>query len=416
MPPLAQRLRRSLQTTALACHIARHYLFSRERQALEWVVTFISIAGVAVGVGTIIAVFGVMDGMKEKVIGNITAMWPSLSIHNPNWYEGDVDPAVFKTLRARRDVLLAEPILSQGAMISYTKSKLRVGNEIFATDGLGKVNLFNVELPTGVEMLRPESGKLLVCSSLTTRSLVGEEAVVASGKLIKTALYPVPKRKAMTVQTTFTMKNSYFSERIAFATWDDVRELALKEKGIDSIYVRLKEPMTAPAVKAELLQRLPKGTTITSWTDDFAQMFTDMKILSVGMLLVMLMTMVVAALNIIGTLTLIVIQKTREIGILKAMGASRRLVGRIFLAEGALVGVVGSALGAALGVGFCLALKLYKIPMPGGMFQMNQIPVKLSGATVGLTVAAAIVICTTAALAPAWRAGGLNPVEALRHE
>lgn len=414
---LTRPLRRFRHTNALAWHIARRYLFSRERRALEWMVTAISIMGVAVGVATMIGTFGIYDGVTGHIINRVTAGVPSLSVHHPSWNRTDPDPAILARLRAHPAVMQAEPVLMQPAMMLLGTR----GNQfvrVYAADEVAQQNIFGIILASPRDVLRPEPGKLLISTNLSTASLVGRDVTLVSQATSegKGSLLPIPKTTTLKIQGGYTVGNSFIGRSMALASWADVRALCKKPKGVDSVFIKLVDPMAANEVKADLLKILPPDTTITSWIEDFEQMFSDMSIIKHGLVLMMLMTMLVSALNIIGTLTLIVLQKTREIGILRAMGASGRLVRRIFLAEGALVGVIGAVLGIALGLAFCWSVRYYQIPMPGNLFKVRTIPVQVRGAILLLTSAAAIAISTLAALAPAWRAGGLDPVVALRHE
>jgi len=130
-----------------------------------------------------------------------------------------------------------------------------------------------------------------------------------------------------------------------------------------------------------------------------------------------LLIVLVAAFNIIGTLVMIVIEKTREIGILRAMGTTQRQILRIFLLQGLLVGFFGILAGLAIGSFICWSLNTWcPIQLPAGVYGISQMPVLVRWETVGIIVASALVICLIASLLPAWRASRLLPTTALRYE
>lgn len=279
---------------SLAWFIARRYLFSRERQALEWFVTIISVMGVAVGVGTIISVFGVIDGLRIEIINRLISGYAHVYIFNKAWNEKDPEPALLTRLGAMPGVVLAEPTLEQWAAIISGRGKERLedGVNLHAADRVGRENTLNIELPPGVESIAPEPGKILISDGLTTMPMAGREVTLISSKVIKTALYPTAKTMHLRVKGIFKSKNKY-DRNNAIATWADVRELSLMKQGIWHIRVKLSQPMEAKEFKARLLPLLPKGCEVKTWIEDFQDMFRDMKIMKFGMLLVMLMTILV---------------------------------------------------------------------------------------------------------------------------
>ena len=397
--------------------IARRYLFSGQREALEWFVTIVSILGVAVGVGTMIAVVGVMDGMREQVINDLVSFESHVSIFNEAWRETDPDPALLERLRSHPNVAAAEPHFQMGGAVYIGEGERRgsFGARIRGVDRLGPGNIYHVQIASEAEAIELEPGQILIGDHESTKSLVGTRATVVSQSVVKTVLFPIPKTMHFDVAGTFTTGNQWWDRHGAFISREDFRKLNLG-KGSGYIQLMLKDPMAADTVRLEIEGNLPEGCRVYSWTESFSRMFSQMRVLKWGMMLVMLMTMLVAALNIIGTLVLIVIQKTREIGILKAMGATERLVARIFLAEGVLIGLVGSAFGLVLGLGFCAILKIFQIPVPGEWREFKYIPVQIDPFMVLIILVVSVIICTVAAFAPARKAARMDPVQALKYE
>ncbi|MCE5231069.1 ABC transporter permease [bacterium] len=395
--------------------IAWRYLFTKQREPLEWFTTAVSLLGVAIGVGTMIAVVGVMDGLQNKTIEEVLSWVAQIEIMNPAWREAEPGAAVLERINTDPEVAQAVPVLRTSGLISVGSGNERFQSwiYIYGVDRLEQASILGIHMKEGSR--RPiESGEVIVSDSLTTKSLIGREVVITSGQRLKKSIYPVFPSTRLKVSGTFTGADREFQNRWAFIAPSEARRLAIQPGGISYIHVKLRDPMKANDAKARLATVLPPRTLINTWTEDFERMFTAMRVMKAGMLLVMLMTIVVAALNIIGTLTLIIVQKTAEIGIMKAIGATDRMVARIFMYEGMIVGLVGAFLGAAMGLGFLAIVQQFHIKMPAELFHMKTIPVEIHLWTVLALMAGAIVVCTLAATLPARHAAKLRPVAALR--
>jgi len=160
---------------------------------------------------------------------------------------------------------------------------------------------------------------------------------------------------------------------------------------------------------------LPAGYSLTTWEEENGDFFGALSLEKIGLFVILLLIILVAAFNIIGTLILMVIEKTREVGILRAIGSSERTIGRIFLLNGMVIGVVGTVVGVIAGLGLCLAIKWFPIELPEAYY-FNHVPVKIRFITISAIVICSLAICTLAALYPARQAARLNPVEALRYD
>jgi len=169
-------------------------------------------------------------------------------------------------------------------------------------------------------------------------------------------------------------------------------------------------------VAFNLQMALGGGYLVTSWEDENSAFFQSLTLKKFALFLILMLIVLVAGLNIIGTLILMVIEKTREIGILKAFGSSNRMIRRAFLYTGSFIGLLGTVAGVAFGLLGCWLLTIYKFKMPPSVYNFDHLPILVKPWTIGVIVVSAMVVCTLASLLPAIQAARLDPVEALRHE
>lgn len=395
--------------------IAKRYLFSRERKALVSMITIISVIGVAVGVAALIVVIGVMDGADKLLFGKISDLWPHIRITSVEGVQRDED--LIKRIQAHPEVLKVEYVLEKQAFIQAGSGveAPKQGIRLIAQDELGSDNLYKIpNIRTG-EPIRIGEREILLGGPLAVnlQAFQGKPVQLISSAPVKTALYPVLKSTRMKVMGYFNTGFYEFDANVAFITTQDMRRLYPTMEGYDYIHVKLKDPWRADVVKDELKL---EGYRVSTWVDENATFFGALKLEKFGLFIILMLIIVVAALNIIGTLILMVIEKTREIGILKAIGASERAIARIFLIDGMLIGLVGTGVGLAIGVAMCMAIPLIKFDMPAAVYNFDSLPVEIRIPTVLAIVACSMIVCTLAALFPARQAAKLNPVEALRYD
>lgn len=400
--------------------IARRYLFSRQRKLLASLITLIAIAGVAVGVTALITVIGVIEGIDDLLFGRVMELYPHVRLASPAGQEIVIDPAALAQLRQLPQVKMAEPIIQKQAVVQVAGRPGEHGVQLIGVDRLGPGSVYEIiaNSATG-EAIQMEPRKLLLGGLLSSMLQVapGTELQLTATNPIRTPLGPMLKSLPVSYWGPFNTKLNTFDEATGFISARDARELfRIPENHADHIHVVLKNPHQAPAVKRQLETTLGQTYAITTWQEENSEFFGALKLEKLGLTLILLLVILVAAFNIIGTLILLVIEKTREVGILRAIGASDRLIARVFLLDGMIIGLIGTLAGLVAGLGLCQIIPRIELDMPALIFQTSTIPVKVRLATVALIVISSMAICTLAALFPARQAARLNPVEALRFD
>jgi len=401
--------------------IARRYLTARRKQAFISVITLISTAGIAIGVAALIIAIALITGFQGDVQGKILGATSHLMISEamgdglPNYEEmaakirplqgvTSVSPVAYGM------VLFQGPTKAQGAMLKGMDLALEKNEQPWLR------RLESETLPetkTG-----PREGLLLGRDlAFAIGAGVGDIVTVVTASQRLGPLGMVPRVKSFQVTGIFRSGLFEFDSTTALADLSVAqRFLGLGDK-ISYLQVMLADIFTADKMKAELKSLLPPLTYITTWTELNQSLFSALKLEKNIIFLTITLIVIVAALNIIATLILMVMEKTRDIGILMALGATPAEVRRIFFLQGAMIGIVGTAVGTALGLLWCLAANAFKlIRVPVDIYQIPYVPFRITALDLLIIVGVSLSISFASTLFPSHRAARIDPVTALKYE
>jgi len=401
--------------------VSRRYLASRERRGLISLITIISVGGVAVGVAALIVVIAVMDGFDKELMERIMGSSSHITIRH-GWTDtiGDYQRVV-ALAEADPDVVAASPLISRKAFLSVER---RVGStmegvriEGFDLQREKKVTNFVRDVCLG--SAEPGEHDIVLGYVLAqTMQLWIDDPVYAVTGLGQFATGPHPKTARLRVCGIFKTGLFEVDANCAFMSLDAAQRIFLLGDVADQVHLRVSGPYRLEPIKRRLREQLnDPSLVIVGWDELNPDFFAALKLEKIVMFIILLLIVLVAAFNIIGTLVMIVIEKTREIGILRAMGTTQRQILRIFLLQGLMVGVLGIVVGSAIGFFICWSLNTwFPIQLPAGVYGISQMPVFIRWETVAIIVASALLICLIASWLPAWRASRLEPTTALRYE
>jgi len=413
----------------LEWRIALRYLRSRRDSRQLSLNTTISVGGVAVGVMALIVVLGVMNGLRNDLRERILIANPHLRVLTfGSGLRVDDWQAVIAEVRKDPDVLAAAPEVLSASLISAGHD-FSDGVHIVGIDpdtGSMSVTSFPRSITEGdlsFRTTKPDvDGGILLGYRLANRLSVVPGDVVTMVPPTETKVnaalgVAVPKYWRFEVTGLFdTGMYQYDNEFVVVS-----RQVAQRFSGlgdaVSGIEIRLRDPWQAPAVGKRLEEKLGYPYRSLDWQTQNRTLFSALQLEKLAMGLIIFFIMVVAAFNIVGTLTMVVADKTREIGILQAMGLTQASVGRIFLVQGALIGAVGVALG--LGTGLLVAWGVDRgrwIPIDPAVYFIDHLPVRVEPFDVAVVVLAGVLLAITATLHPSRSAARLTPVEAIRHE
>ncbi len=408
--------------------IGLRYLKAKRKQTFVSLITLISIAGVMVGVTALIVVIAVMNGFKEELQDKILGVTSHVVISR---FDGNISKylEVRKKVEEVSGVNAATPFIYTQVMISSRKgisgAVLRgiepqtASKVINLQKNLRAGSLKELEAENKPEGMRATPG--IILGNELARNIGasrGEPVTVISPLGRLTPLGRVPRSQTFRVAGIFDSGMYEYDSTIAYVSlWAAQRFLGIGDR-VTGIEVRVDDIYEADRV-ARAIGKALDGYPY--WSRDWMRMnknlFSALKLEKIVMFIILTLIIVVAAFNIVGTLTMVVVEKTRDIAILKSMGATRRSIMKIFLIEGAVIGLVGTLLGLLGGYTLCTLLATYKfIELPSDVYYISTLPVQMNPLDVALIALAAIVITLAASVYPAWQASRFDPAEAIRYE
>ena len=438
-PPTSQT-----SPAALEWRLAFRYLSSRRGRGFLSLITLIAIGGVAVGVMALIVVIGVMTGLQQDLREKILGSSPhGMVLQAGSRFRMDEWPQVLETVRSVEGVTEAAPFIYTEVLLTagenYAEGAVFKGVPM---DSLGpaidelREHLVSGGLP-GAGRDRPEGTPdetegpgavesaerpgILLGRGIAERlgTYEGETLTVVSfqnAELTPTGYMPQMRRFEVT--GIFATGLFQFDTKFSYVRLEDAQELLNLEDAATGVEFDVEDPWRADEV-AERVETALGGFPfrVDTWQEQNASLFSALKLEKLAMAVILLLIVLVASFNIVSTLVMVVADKTREIGILRAMGLTARSIRRVFMLQGLVIGLVGTLAGGVLGGALAWMLARYEfIQLPADVYFVDTLPVALDPVDVGIIVLASIAISFLATIYPARRAAELQPVEAIRHE
>jgi len=413
--------------------IGLRYLKAKRKQFFISIITIISIAGVFLGVMALIIVLAVMNGfetdIKEKILGTYS------HIVLLKYGEGGISdyPALIEQVKGYKRVISASPFIYNQVMLT---SKANVSGVVIRgidPDSVVEVtNIGRAIMEGSLNDLRKGEGDGAVAGIIIGKELakhlgafLNEPITVISPMGTLSPMGMVPRVKQFKVVGIFNVGMYEYDSSLAFISLRDAQRFFNMGDAVTGIEIKVDDVYKAKEV-AGIIQR---NLGLPYWTKDWMEMnknlFSALRLEKVIMFIILFLIVFVAAFNIVSTLIMVVMEKNKDIAILKSMGAPARSIMKIFIIQGLIIGTVGTILGALTGM--LAAINMETIAnyverilglevFPRDVYYLDRFPSELNPMDVLIIVVVALMLCFLATLYPSWKASRLDPVEALRYE
>jgi lipoprotein-releasing system permease protein len=415
-------------------YVGLRYLRAKRRHRTISLNTFVSVAGITLGVAALIGTLGIMTGFKEDLQAKILGTTSHIVVHdrtreNMADYQAlvgrvqQVPHVLAATPFVLRQVLLTSQSGVQGIVLRGIDpvQEQRV-TELGKNIKTGKLEDLNSPPQTAPSTSDPDPsltshpgiilGKEL---SLRLGAFVGDPINVVSPVGPISALGTIPKIRTFRVVAVFESGMFEYDSSLAYIALGEAQKFFNMGNTISGIEVKVDDIFTAGEIARTIEQALGFPYWARDWMQLNRNLFSALKLEKTMMFLLLVLITIVASFNIVSTLTMIVSEKQREIAILKAMGATRTAIMRIFMLNGLIIGLTGTVIGVPLGYGFLWLIQTYWTFDPT-VYYISHIPVHVQALDVTVVSLSAILISFAATLYPSWQAATLDPAAALRYE
>lgn len=409
--------------------IGLRYLGARRREAFLSLIGTVATVGIALGVMTLNVVLSVMSGFESDLRDRILGLTPHVTVDSPAGRMQAPNELIARiadipgVVRASRFVL-GQVVLSSGDELAGVELR-GIEADGGATDLARHVaggdlrDLASEHAPIGADAAGVRLPGIVLGREVARQLRVadGDPVTVVSPQGIPTALGMVPRVKRFVVVGVFRSGMSEFDATRAFVHLPRAQRFFRLGDSVTGVAVRVDDPDHADRIGRRIAEVVGFGTRVSDWMVTNGTLFSALQLEKTVYFVVLLLIVLVAAFNIVATLIMAVMNKRKDIAVLKSMGARDRDIARIFVWSGLLIGAIGSVAGSLAGWGLCWALQRYEfIQLPPDVFYVSTLPVEMNGVYFAGVLLVSLAICVVASVYPANRAAGLSPVEVIRYE
>jgi len=403
--------------------IAKRYLLSKHKINFITIISFISIVGITVGVAALIVVLSVFNGFGSLVTGYLMNLDPHLRITAVT-NQGERNIKDLRGLLENQNEIQAISPFIEGKVLAYNKGITQVLNlKGISGEGVNTVYKLDENIIYGNDnFLNTNSQKVIVGLQLADKLqvLVGDTLLLISPTNIEQAItqLSLPLSKKVIVAGIFSSKNNEYDAGYVFSNLENAQYLFGYKNNFQGYDVKLSDMDYSNKIKSILQAQLDLNNySINTWYDFHKELYSVMQIERWTAYLILSLIIAVATFNILGSLSMSVIEKRRDIGILRSMGVTEKSVLKIFMFEGLLIGIVGTLLGVVIGYLVCYIQLEYNIyPLNPAQFKIDSLPIEIRFSDFFFISGASMMLSLLASLYPAKKAAKVNPISAIKWE
>lgn len=401
--------------------VCLRYLKASKKQGFISLISVISVAGVAVGVTALIVVIAVMTGFGEEFRDKILGVNSHIVVQQFGGAIHDVDH-VMEKIKAHPEITGVMPYI-------YGQSMITTGNggSGCVVRGIDPENAKDVlSLPD--QLTAGSLSSLILTPETTTPSIIigiqlarqlrvnmGDRLRLLSPSGTLSPIGILPKVKTLQVSGIFETGMFEYDSSLVYIPLQTAQTFFQTKGTVHGLEITVSDIDRAGFIAEDLRKSLGNLFIVKDWMSMNQNLFSALKLEKTAMFVILTLIVLVAAFNIVSTLIMVVIDKTKDIAILKAMGANGKQILRIFMYEGLIIGLTGTLIGLTGGLGICEILQRYKlIELPGNVYPMTTLPIKILPSDITIIGLSAVLITLLATIYPAWKAAGIEPAKALR--
>ncbi|HEY6625358.1 MAG TPA: ABC transporter permease, partial [Ignavibacteriaceae bacterium] len=400
----------------------KRYLVSKHKINFITIISFISIAGITVGVAALIVILSVFNGFGSLVTSYLMSLDPHIRITAIS-NEGEKEIVKLEEmLNGQKEIEAYSPFI-EGKVLAYNKGVTQVLNlKGITEESVNSVYLLDDNMVDGDVVINQSSSNIVVGLQLADKLQVftGDTLLLISPSNIEQALtqLSLPLSRKVVVAGIFSSKNNEYDGGYIFCSLKDAQYLFGYKNNFQGYDIKLDNIDNSDKIKKVLQAKIDLNSfSVNTWYDFHQELYAVMQVERWTAYIILSLIIAVATFNILGSLSMSVIEKKRDIGILRSMGVTENSVLKIFMFEGLLIGIIGTLLGIIIGYLVCYIQINYNIyPLDPSQYKIDSLPIEVRFSDFFFISGAAMLLSFLASLYPAKRAAKVNPISAIKWE